>query len=315
MTSRILPFFSRLFSNSGITFSSMKVSFFALILLFTVGCGGSTSIVNQPVPQTSPTPVPVAQPIPTLFADDMINTSMIGQLWHFKDGFNNELYVQVEAAPPVVNGFGGANLILHYLKIGCNGYWSLGACAAYLRFVLHRVDQTDLDNGMHASIGSIISTASLVEFTQGCRFCTTNPQYMTQDIGITPNGDQGYMILPASANGSVQSHPTSYISVTRSGTDPSVLTADALPMCSTCITEFRTDSWVQDMALPSISYNGPMMFSHQFENCPANTLNGVGCAEELWGFISGMGLVWIKPIQDGSNVQLDSRFTMVRQPN
>jgi hypothetical protein len=58
-----------------------------------------------------------------------------------------------------------------------------------------------------------------------------------------------------------------------------------------------------------------MMFSHQWENCPVATLNGVGCAEELWGFVPGMGLVWIKSIQDGSNVQIDPRFTMVRQPN
>jgi hypothetical protein len=311
----VTPDSTRLFSYPGLNSAGMKVTFFALVLLFAIGCGGSTPIVNQPTPQPAPNPAPVSSPVPTLFADDMINTSMIGQLWHFKDGFNNELYISVEAAPAVVNGYGGTNLIFHYLKVGCNGYWSLGACSAYLRFILHRVDQTDLDNGMHAAIGAWISTASLVEFQKGCRFCTTNPQYMTQDIGITPNGDQGYMILPASANASVQSHATSYISVTQSGTDTSVLTADALPMCFTCFTQFRTDSWAQNMALPSISYNGPMMFSHQWENCPASTLKGVGCAEELWGFIPGMGLVWIMPIQDGSNVTLDPRFTMVRQPN
>lgn len=76
MTSPILPFSSRLFSNSGLPFSGMKVTLFALILLFTVGCGASIKQpVDNPVP---PHTVPSSIPAPcthcsgTLFVGDSI---------------------------------------------------------------------------------------------------------------------------------------------------------------------------------------------------------------------------------------------------
>lgn len=59
MTSRILPFFSRLFSNSGITFSFMKVTFFAFLLLAVIGCGAIKQPVDNPPTRTITTSVAI----------------------------------------------------------------------------------------------------------------------------------------------------------------------------------------------------------------------------------------------------------------
>jgi hypothetical protein len=251
-------------------------------------------------------------------ADQVFDTSMIGQTWHFKDGFNDDMWIAIEAAPqPVIAGYGGTNVVWHYTKSGCNGYWAIGTCNAELRFVLHKVDQTDINNGMTAEIGSWLSTASLISFPTAPWWATPGqPLYSTFDLAQNPTGThQGYLIIPLQATPNSLSVATHYFGYSKTGTDASVLTFDSvISGTPPNATEWRTDTYTRTVNIPGV-YSGPTMVSDQHEACDPVSLDGMFCAAENWDFAPGLGLVRINITNDGHNQPLDPRLTMLRQPN
>lgn len=288
MTSRILTFPSRLFSNSGLLSTGMKSTLFALLVVF-VGCGGKTS----PIAHLAPT---------TLTAAQVFTTSMIGQTWTFQNGYGDTSIVSVEPAPPNAAGFSGNNAVFHYHdKSAARAYWNPGTPNAELWFVLH--EQPD---------GSWNSTASLINFPQSCAFCSDPPNWktLTSDIRQVPGQPMPYGIIPASAtSGVTDTVDTSYQSHTLFNGPQPDFSDVTLTQSANAAISWRNNFYIENVSTPL--YSGPAIVSEQWEG-PCFPTMQPGCAHEKWYFAPGLGMVKVIPLNIGAGDNADPNLTMIR---
>ena len=261
---------------------------FSLLLSLTIlsGCGG--------------TPVPAI----TLTAQQVF-APKVGDVWTFQNGYGAINTVTIEAPASLhrvnpdgtvtdiswndqsnVSGRTGNNVVFHYQKTDPCSYWALCIPDAELWFVLNQNQD-----------GSWRSTASLIDFPQGCPWCSPGPAIFTSDVlDNQPGIGTPYQIIPPTLHtGDMIVDKTRVNATFNPGlTFDNTIPAGA-PLTGPADGEFfETDFYIEDVSTPV--YSGPASVSDQFEG---------PCGHEKWYFAPGWGLVKVETPYDGGEVRND----------
>jgi|GEM_PF-2579542 hypothetical protein len=325
MTFRILPLFSRLFSNSALHSLGMKAPIFALILLL-AGCGGSvkqtfaptptpTPVASSTIPSPTPTPTPVI-PNVTITAASVFSMSNIGQNWTFTNGYGDTCEMAVEAPQAnnvepdgsIINitwtdtsqvaGRTGDTAVIHFnpggIKSNDRCYWMVNVHGAELWFPLH-----------FEADGSSRSISSVMDLRNGCPWCgptgqaSTDPYILSsQVVDNQPGMPMPYLITPPTVTTGDHLINDTRVCGVAAGSgltyDPST---PAPPLCGPTDGEYwRTDFYIDNVSTPV--YTGPAIASDQFEGM---------CGHEKWYFAPGWGIVKIEQPYDGGEIKNDPR--------
>lgn len=273
------------FLTNRTTKNMYKILFVVSLCVSAIACGGS-SLPRLPQdgssdPASSPTPTPVSI---TIKASDILNMGMIGETWTFQNGNGAINTFEIQAVPANAGCRDGNNLAIHMTKTVTNTYWQMGAPAAEVFTLLHQNPD-----------GSWRATANLINMPQGSLF--SGPMVVTSDIiDNRPEMPLPYMIAPMDT--STGQH---FIFETRSsGTGAQGLSyvcniPDGTPLAGPMDGEYwRTDFYIENVSTPL--YSGPAIVSDQFE--------GV-CGHEKWYFAPNLGIVEIKPLNDGGEIKMN----------
>lgn len=293
-----IPDFTIRLSRAQLNAASMKkASVLALLSLALIGCGGSQF---KPSPVSSASPVAVFHDVTTAFvpAADLINQA--GKTMHFVSDNGCLTDIAIENPPQgLVAGRGGVNVVFSYAKDRPECYWNVGIAGAALQFVLHRNDDGE----------SYRSTASLMDFPQGCPFtiCAgkTNPVQITIDVADNaPSIPEGYQIVPPSLHGSehlvFDTFVTGYLA-------DGLTFDDVIPVGSPLGTSTSGEFWRTEYYIEWLDQDGFHGWAAVSEQWEAR------CGHEKWYWANGF-LVRVESPNDGRNHEctpMDKRYTMV----
>lgn len=255
-----------LFSYSGLNFAAMKAAsaLYFLSVILVSGCGAPM----QPKPISNPQ---------TFTAEQVFNTSMIGQTWTFQNGYGDITMVEVQSAPFDAAGTHGTHIILHFVKTADRAYWGVNIPQAEDHFLMFQNPD-----------GSWRGVADIPTLPQSCPWCSGHT-LETLNPRPVPGLPLPYMIVPASiTEGQVISNPTQYemwqlwdINTIDDIVNPPTPSEQGSDMGGV---NWNTEFSIEDVSTPA--YTGLAVVSHQFE----------GCNEEKWYFAPNIGLVEIIPI-------------------
>lgn len=263
----------------GSTMTQKTLPLFLLSLAIISGCGGIKQPIGDPVPRTTPTPVPTSA-----ITEAQVFTN-VAQTWNFVDGFTHHMTI---APNPTACAFGSCGDISawHYTKDSCEGYWN---------------PRTPEQCAVATSLDELYFVLRLDP--DGARRCIgfTYIDYLSHKwkVQILARAGQAppYTIIPASS--AIGDLDTAYDAIVQ----PLAFDADLADFSAINAGVNFSSPWRTDASTEMIgAVNTLVSLQHE------------GCVTERWNFANGLERVIpvVNIGNGGACVNMDSRFTMVR---